>query len=72
MALGFAQSIELLAKLLAVSCPKREVPVNSSDIKRSKVSLLRVGLKLFCVALHGGWIKKAYESRARLGRMLRT
>ena len=69
---GFAWDIELLAKLLAVSCPKREVPVNSSDIKRSKVSLLRVGLKLFCVALHGGWIKKAYESRARLGRMLRT
>ena len=44
---GFTWDIELLGKLVAVGCSIRELPVNWSDIKGSKVSLLRDGLKLF-------------------------
>jgi dolichyl-phosphate beta-glucosyltransferase len=63
---GFAWDIELLAKLLAAGCPIREIPVNWSDIKGSKVRLLRDGLNLFSVALREGWMKKYNQSRVRL------
>ena len=63
---GFAWDIELLGKLVAVDCPIRELPVNWSDIKGSKVSLLRDGLKLFWVALREGWTKKCYGSREKI------
>ena len=63
---GFAWDIELLAKLIAVGCPIREVPVNWSDIKGSKVNLLRDGLKLFWVALLEGWTKNYYGGRKKL------
>jgi len=59
---GFAWDIELLAKLVAVGCPITEVPVNWSDVKGSKVSLLRDGLKLFWVVLREGWIKNVMEA----------
>ena len=65
---GFAWDIELLAKLLAVGCPIREVPVNWSDIKGSKVNLLWDGLNLFWVALREGWMKKYHESSSRIRR----
>lgn len=63
---GFAWDIDLLAELITVGCPIREVPVNWRDIRGSKVSLLRDGLNLFWVTLRKGWIKKYQGNRLKL------
>lgn len=55
---GFAWDIELLAQLLSVSCPIREIPVNWHDVPGSKVSLFRDGLRLFWVAWRAGRTRK--------------
>ena len=51
----FAWDIELLAQLLSVGCPIREIPVNWKDIRGSKVRLFRDSPRLFWVALLAGW-----------------
>jgi len=54
----FAWDIELLAELLKVGCPIREIPVNWRDIRGSKVRLFRDSLQLFWAALLAGWSRR--------------
>jgi len=52
---GFAWDIELLAELLAVNCPIREIPVHWKDVPGSKVRFVRDSAGLFWAALSLGW-----------------
>ncbi|NBR66262.1 MAG: glycosyltransferase [Actinobacteria bacterium] len=59
---GFAWDIELLAGLLAVGCPIREIPVHWKDVPGTKVRFMRDSARLFWAALRAGWRKRFPEA----------